>query len=77
MFRGDATEEPESHVRRLQRRADRAGLVVQSRRNRVFVACDGHGDAAGGESCVRHVGYSVSSQLDDERGVKELAGNRP
>lgn len=77
MFRGDAAEEPESHIRGLQRRVDWTGLVVQSRRNRVFVACDGHGDAAGGESCVQHVGDSVSSQLDDERGVKELEGNRP
>jgi len=39
------------------------------------VAFGGHGDTAGRQSGVRHVGDSVPSQLDDERGVEKPAGD--
>lgn len=51
MFRGDATEEPESHVRGLYCRVGGVGLVGQRRRN-IFMASGGHGDAAGSQSGV-------------------------
>ena len=41
------------------------------------MASGGHGDAAGSQSGVQHIGGSVSSQLDDQRGVNKLAGNKP
>lgn len=47
MFRGDATEEPESHVRGLGGRVVGAGDVVQRRCDHIPVAFIGHGGASG------------------------------
>ena len=75
MFCSDAVEEPECLVSRYERRVGGAGFVGQRRCNSRSVAFGGHGDAAGGQSGVRHIGDSVPSLLDDERGVDKPAGN--